>query len=134
MNAADAYVLRPTLRIVDNTQVGAIAGTVASALITTGCTPAVYVFAGSGVTPDDVDATAPNPVTTALVTLDAASGQYGYRAGFLSAGVYTVTFTCNAAADDPAVDNTLAFTGTQAATVVAGQTTAVSFAAPPACR
>jgi hypothetical protein len=47
----NTYELRPTLRIVDNTQVGAIAGTVDASLVTTGCKPAVYVFAGSGVTP-----------------------------------------------------------------------------------
>lgn len=129
MNAGAAYVLRPTLRIVDNTQVGAIAGTVAVALVTEGCAPAVYVFEGGGVTPDDVDGTAPEPVTTARVELDAGSGQYGYTAGFLGAGEYTVAFTCDAAADDPATDQALAFTGAQSAMVTAGQTTAVSFAA-----
>jgi len=131
MDAADSYKLRPALRIVDNTQVGAIAGTVAAALVPDGCAPAVYVFAGGGVTPDDVDGMAPEPVTSARVELDVASGQYGYRAGFLAAGAYTVAFTCDADADDPATDDALAFAGTQAATVIAGQTTAVSFAAPP---
>lgn len=130
MDAADSYQLRPTLRIVDNAQVGAIAGTVAAALVTTGCTPAVYVFEGSGVTPDDVDGAPAEPVTTAQVELDSASGQYGYRAGFLGAGGYTVAFTCDAAADDPAANDALTFSGAQNATVTAGQTTAVSFAAP----
>ena len=130
MDAADSYQLRPTLRIVDNAQVGAIAGTVAAALVTTDCTPAVYVFEGSGVTPDDVDGAPAEPVTTARVELDGTSGQYGYRAGFLGAGSYTVAFTCDAAADDPAVNDALTFSGAQNATVTAGQTTAVSFAAP----
>jgi hypothetical protein len=129
MNEGGAYLLRPTLRIVDNAQVGAIAGTVAAALVTEGCEPAIYVFEGSGVTPDDVDGTAPEPVTTARVELDPGSGQYGYTAGFLSAGEYTVAFTCDADDDDPATDDTLAFSGTQPAVVTAGQTTAVSFAA-----
>jgi len=130
MDAADSFKLRPTLRIVDNTQIGAIAGSVAAALVTTGCTPAVYVFAGSDVAPDDVDGAPAEPVTTALVTLDTNTGQYGYVAGFLAAGSYTVSFTCDAAADAPATSETLAFTGTQNAAVTAGQTTAVSFAPP----
>jgi hypothetical protein len=131
MDAADSYKLRPTLRIVDNTQVGAIGGTVAAALVTTGCSPAVYVFEGSGVTPDDVDGLVPDPVTTAVVALDANSGQYVYTVGFLLPGAYTVAFTCAAAGDNPATDDAIAFSGTQAATVTAGQTTAITFATPP---
>ena len=131
MDAADSYKLRPTLRIVDNTQVGAIGGTVAATLVTSGCSPAVYVFEGSGVTPDDVDGAAPDPLTTARVELDANSGQYVFTAGFLLPGAYTVAFTCAAAADDPATNDAIAFTGTQSATVTASQTTAVTFAPPP---
>lgn len=127
MNAEDSYTLRPTLRIVDNARAGAIAGTVDNTWVVEGCTPAVYVFAGSGVTPDDVDGTAPDTVTSARVELDTASGHYGYTAGFLAEGAYTVTFTCDAAADDPATDDTLDFAGTQNATVVADQATTVNF-------
>jgi hypothetical protein len=47
--------MRPTLRIVDDAEVGAIAGNVDSALVTDGCLPKVYVFSGSGVTPDDIE-------------------------------------------------------------------------------
>jgi hypothetical protein len=131
MNAEDSYVLRPTLRIVDNSRIGAIAGSVAAPLATaTGCAPAVYVFEGSGVTPDDVDGAPADPVTTALVKLDSTSGQYVYRAAFLSEGAYTVSFTCDAGKDDPAVNDTLAFTGTQNASVVANQTTMVNFTSP----
>jgi len=127
MDAGDSFKLRPTLRIVDNARAGAIGGTVDAALVVTGCSPAVYVFSGSGVTPDDVDAIAPEPLTTALVELNVASGQYEYTAGFLPEGAYTVTFTCNAAADNPETSDTLTFTGTQNATVVADQTTTVNF-------
>jgi hypothetical protein len=132
MNAGDSYKLRPTLRIVDNSRIGAIAGTVDAALVPTGCTPAVYVYSGSGVTPDDVDGAAPEPLTTARVELDAGSGSYGYTAGFLSEGAYTLAYTCDAAADDPAADDTLVFSAPQSASVTAGQTTTVNFApAPP---
>ena len=116
------YMLRPTLRLADNTLVGAIAGTVNPALVPEGCTPAVYVFEGGGVAPDDIDGTAPDPVTTATVKLDA--GVYKYKAAFLEPGSYTVAYTCQAAMDDPAVNDALVFSGT-ATVPVAAKTTAV---------
>lgn len=122
------YMLRPTLRLVNNTLVGAIAGTVNSQLATApGCTPAVYVFAGAGVTPDDIDGTPADPVTTAPVKLDFGSGEYRYTAAFLEAGNYTVAYTCQAAADDPAVSDTLVFTGTATVAVTANTTTVHNF-------
>lgn len=119
------YLLRPTLRLADNTLTGAIAGTVNAALVPAGCTPAVYVFEGGGVTPDDIDGTPPDPVTTAAVKLDA--GAYKYKAAFLEAGSYTVAYTCQAALDDPAVDNALTFSGTATVPVAARTTTVHDF-------
>ena len=119
------YLLRPTLRIVDNVLVGAIAGTVNAALVPAGCTPAVYVYEGAGVTPDDIDGTAPDPVTTATVKLD--SGVYKYKAAFLEAGSYTVAYTCQAAMDDPAVNDALVFSGTATVAVAAKTTTVHDF-------
>ena len=49
------YLMRPTLRIVDDANVGAIAGHVDSALIAEECLPKVYVFSGNAVTPDDLE-------------------------------------------------------------------------------
>ena len=131
MDAGDSFKLRPTLRIVDNAEVGAIAGTVDNTWVVDGCAPAVYVFSGAGATPDDVDGTPADPVSSAEPRLNAATGHYDYAVGFLSPGAYTVSFTCDAAADDPAVDDTLQFTGTQDAAVVADQTTTVDFAPAP---
>jgi hypothetical protein len=120
------YLLRPTLRIADNSVAGAIAGTVDAALVPAGCTPAVYVFEGGGVTPDDIDSTAPEPVTTATVKLDGAT--YKYKAAFLEAGSYTVAYTCQAALDDPAVDDALVvFTGAATVPVAAKTTTVHNF-------
>ncbi|MEO5573173.1 MAG: DUF4382 domain-containing protein [Gammaproteobacteria bacterium] len=129
------YVLRPTLRLVDNLQVGSISGTVAPALIgDASCvTPAdasddaVYVYAGAGIIPDDVDGIAPEPVTSAMVTLDTGTGNYVYKAAFLVAGEYTVAFTCQAANDDPVVDNTIAFVGAANVTVTANTETVKNF-------
>lgn len=123
------YMLRPTLRMVDNTMVGAIAGTVDPSLIPSGCTPAVYVFSGAGATPDDIDTdnTNPDPVTTASVNTTDGT----YKAAFLEAGDYTVAYTCDAAADDPAVDNTadntVTFSNTATVTVTANSVTAHNF-------
>ncbi len=62
---------------------GAIVGTVDPSLVPDGCTPAVYVYEGSGVTPDDIDTdvNTPDPVTTATVKLD--NGTYSYKAAYL---------------------------------------------------
>jgi hypothetical protein len=121
------YMLRPTLRLVDNTQVGAIAGTVEPTLVPAGCTPAVYVFAGAGITPDDIDGNAPDPVTTATVKLDSGSGAWLYTAAYLEASDYTVAYTCQAGIDDPVVDNLLTFTGTATVSVTAGAVTTHNF-------
>ncbi len=123
----NGYLLRPTLRIVDNSSAGGIAGTIASALVTTNCTPAVYVFAGATITPDDVDGADPDPVTTAPVKLNDQSGLYEYKAAFLDPGSYTAAFTCGAAADDPATSETLTFTGTADVTVAAKTVTTKNF-------
>ncbi len=119
------YMLRPTLRLVDNSLVGAIAGTVNLSLVPAGCTPAVYVYPGAGVTPDDIDGIVPDPVTSATVTLD--NGVYRYTAAFLEAGNYTIAYTCQAAVDNPAVSDTLTFTGAATVPVTAKTTTVHNF-------
>jgi hypothetical protein len=123
--SAIGYILRPTLRMVDNVLVGAISGTVNATLVPSGCTPAVYVFAGAGVTPDDIDGIAPDPVTVASVKL--ANGVYSYRAAFLEAGSYTLAYTCDAAADDPMVNDTLVFGSPVTVVVAAGANTVQNF-------
>jgi hypothetical protein len=114
-----SYMLRPTLRMVDNIMVGSISGTVDASLVPGGCTPAIYVFEGSGVTPDDIDGIAADPVSTASVKLDSSDGLYKYKAAFLETGSYTIAYTCDAAADDPTVDDALIFTGTTTVSVTA---------------
>lgn len=121
------YMLRPTLRLADNSMTGAIAGTVHQSLVPAGCTPAVYVYEGSGVTPDDIDTdpNTPDPLTTATVKLD--NGTYVYKAAFLEAGNYTIAFTCDAAIDDPTTDDALAFSGTTTVSVTAKTVTVHNF-------
>lgn len=100
----DDYMLRPTLRLVDNLEIGSIAGIVDPSLLgEPSCAAVVYVFAGLDVVPDDIDGNDPDPITSAIVDIDTLT----YVVGFLAPGDYTVALTCNAADDDPAQDESL---------------------------
>ena len=128
---APNYLLKPVLRMVDNLQVGAIAGKVDAALVTTGCSPQVYIFTGAGVVPDDLDPAAPpdvDPLVSVPVKLDTATGEYRFRAGFIEVGEYTASFTCDGAIDTPEGEEVLVFTGTRNLTVNTNQTTTIDFA------
>jgi Domain of unknown function (DUF4382) len=115
------YLLKPVLRMVDNAQVGTIAGMVSApaqgASPQTNCSggtpagpnlPVVYVYAGAQVMPDDVytgaaeevNPTPPEVEPLLLQTVNAAD--YSFSIPFLTAGTYTVAFTCDN--DDSTVD------------------------------
>ena len=125
------YILRPTLRIVDNAEVGTLSGNVDPSFFAGGaCTGAVYVFFdGTADAPDDEDGEGfgPDPITSALVADD---GVYNYKVGFLSEGDYLIAFTCDALADDPSVDNdsaTVSFLSTATVTITANSNTVYNF-------
>ena len=126
------YLMRPTLRIVDNANVGAIAGTIDSALVTDTCLPKVYVFSGSAITPDDLEETAAasdvDPLVVATVDVQNGSTTYGYKAAFLTPGSYTVAFTCTD--DDPTTDDVLTFSAPQTVTVQNNLIASANFAPP----
>ena len=126
-DALGDYLLRPALRIVDNTQTGSVSGTVGNTLVASECSPVVYLFAGADTTPDDEDANAPNPITSAIPALNANTGNFDYEIGFVLAGNYTATFSCDAELDDPATDDAMAFSGMQNVTVVAGAAAIADF-------
>jgi hypothetical protein len=102
------YSLTPALRIVNQQEVGQIAGSVSSNLdigttpiSATGCDPAVYVYSGTPSVLEGYDATVSGgtmPLTSATLSLDTSTGVYGYTVGFLAPGTYTLTVTC--AGDD----------------------------------
>ena len=109
------YILRPTVRLVDNAQVGHIDAEVDGL---SACPngdsdgPAIYVYEGGGVTADDVDTstdTDTDPVTTANLTDGDSDGTYTGTAGFLATGTYTVAFTCEAGNDANDADDGLSF-------------------------
>lgn len=126
------YILRPTLRIIDDLEVGSISGHVDASLLSanTGCydnTGAVkavlYIFTGAGVTPDDVDGVAPDPISSAIVDQN-----LDYMAAFLPEGDYTVSLTCEAEKDDPVKDDVLVFIKSADVPVVAKQDSLADFA------
>lgn len=128
-NGSDNYFLRPSLRMVNNLEVGHINGLVAESYLNAeGCgdSTAVYLFAGHGATPDDVDGIDPDPITTAFVEVNSDS-LYEYEIGFVAAGDYTVALTCQAASDDPGIDDTITFAAQQDVTVVANETATADF-------
>jgi len=144
-----AFMLKPVLRIVDNLQVGTIAGDVDANLIAAQCAASdqdpypgnVYLFgpipAGASVTPDDYDGDG-DALTSAMVDPDT----FRYTIGFVPAGNYRVAYTCDL--DDtmvdadvvpppPATGETVEFTppaGIPVA-VAANATQEVDFVAPP---
>jgi len=142
--ANGCFTLKPSLRIIDMAEHGAIAGTVEPSLISDPtCTSdpnteagnVVYVYEGRGVAPDDIDDLAPEPVTTANVRLDPMSGNYEYMAAFLSPGSFTAAFTCQGRGDiipddenlQINADDDILFSASVNVDVADGQTTTVDF-------
>ncbi len=103
------YYLTPALRLTNREQVGSVSGTASNtiaingtAISSTGCSPAVYVYAGTGITPEGFYTTASSsstgatPLTSANLTLNNNTGNYDYTVGFLQTGKYTLAVTCAA--------------------------------------
>lgn len=94
------YLLKPVLRLVDNSEVGTISGSIDSTLLASACTESgfnpsvyagtVYVHSGHEITPDDLGSDN-EPVVAVSVDTDT----FEYSASFLPAGDYTVSYTCD---------------------------------------
>lgn len=149
------YVMKPAIRIVDTTEVGAISGTIDESLLAAdeSCAMdelglyenvAVYVFENFDdmAVSDDIDGGAnnPDPITTASVLWDADTMAYAYEAGFLLAPEdYLLALTCTSDLDfidmddyDPASESAqdFGFVAEQSVPVEVGVTTDGSFPAP----
>ncbi len=100
-----ACLLKPVERLVDNTTVGNIQGQVANTLVPAGCTPGVYLYAGTVTAPEDMNSTAaagdPNQPIASKVPVATSLPPYYYQFTFLAPGTYTLAFTCQAAQDNP---------------------------------
>jgi len=126
---APACTLKPVERLVDNTSVGNIQGQVSNTLVPTGCTPAVYLYAGTVSAPEDMNSLAPagdaNQPLLSKVPVPDSQPPYYFQFTFLQPGSYTVAFTCQAAVDNPDLaDPAVKFNPIESDIVVtAGQTT-----------
>ena len=121
-------MLRPTIKLVNNNEVGILTGRVANVLAEVeACQPSVYVF-NDGVPPNGIedDVVDPDdPVATAIVEAqDQLDGtvEWHYTIGFLLAGDYEAAFTCDGVEFEPADGNP--------APILAGEVAIVDFAAP----
>jgi hypothetical protein len=129
------YILRPTLRLVDDSDVGAIAGTVSfdGGVVPDGCMAKVYIFAGTAA-PDDMEestnaATDVDPLSVVTVDIPPGASAGTYHAAFLTTGSYTAAFTCS---DDTDADETLSFVPPEgvSATVENNLISTVDFSVP----
>ena len=121
----DGYKLRPTLRILETSVASAqFTGTVYDDQATAG-TPidpescAVYVYEGSGITPDDIcieengdlcATSGAQPYTAAELEATRTPREYSYLSGYVEEGPYTLALACGD--DDHEVDENLTFFGT----------------------
>lgn len=124
----DKYMLKPTHRLVDNADTGTIEGEVDVINLEQqiGCDVddsyygSVYVFEGLDVTPTDLNADN-GPLVAVTVSNEDQESLYSYKAAFLPAGDYTISYICQP--DDNEVAEDLEFRGTQNVTVTAGSVT-----------
>jgi hypothetical protein len=135
LNCTQGYMLRPVLRLVDDANIGAIAGAVTfdAGTVPANCMPKVYIYEGT-VTPDDVEETTAitpdvDPLAVVGVDIPAGATSGSYHAAFLPVGTYTAAFTCD---EDTTDDEVLAFTPAAGlpATVQNNLITTVNFAVP----
>lgn len=102
------YLLKPVLRLMDELEVGDIAGEVDLAALAVeqlgadataaDCAGGIYLFAGADATPDDMDgdaADAADPVLFEPLVPAATETTVTYRFEFVEAGSYTVAATCD---------------------------------------
>jgi hypothetical protein len=130
-DGTDEYILRPNLRMVDNSLAGTVNGSVDASLLSLNIdcfdnsgavTAVVYVFRGKDISPDDIDGNATEPLSSSRVQADLS-----YTAAFLEEGDYTLSLTCEATMDDPATDDSINFTRTNTVTVIKEQTSTLDF-------
>jgi len=126
-NNGDDFFLRPALRLVDNIEVGTLAGSVASDWANDEeCAPAVYVYDGHDAETGSLASDA-EPLASSGVEMD-ENGDFTYVVGFLTEGDYTAAFTCEADGDDPEEPSEIDFLQTENTAIEVGETTTLDFA------
>ncbi|MEE3169947.1 MAG: DUF4382 domain-containing protein [Pseudomonadota bacterium] len=138
-NDPNSYRLKPVIRLVDNSQVGTIAGSVAPELITAECdgtnegstetfNGSVYVHENFNAEPDDIGS-ANEPLVA--VPVEFTGDSYQYTAAFIPAGQYTVSYTCGddqiETVEGEPSDDEITFVGEQNVEVNEGATSTANF-------
>ena len=125
------YVLRPSVRLVVESETGSVTGNIASSLLSSdsqcfdnagAVTAVVYVFSGKDTAVNDIAGASTDPLSSARV-----DGDFNYTAAFLESGDYTLSLTCEAINDDPSVDDTIAFLATHNVVVEKAQSVTQNF-------
>ncbi|MFL1404719.1 DUF4382 domain-containing protein [Marinobacter sp. M1N3S26] len=129
-SGSDKYILKPAHRLVDNSESGAIVGEVdvvnieqqLGCAVDDGYDGSVYVYEGADVEPTDLNVNEEGgPLVAVTVSNEDQASLYSYKAAFLPAGDYTISYTCEP--DDNEASETLEFVGTQNVTVTANAET-----------
>jgi hypothetical protein len=119
-----SYKLRPTMRLVNNIEVGHLAGDVVGTLCDAEASMAVYAYDGHDATVGQEGSENP-PVASSLV-----SEALDYEIGYLVTGEYTIAVACITDIDTVDFDDDVedvSFIGTKNATVTAKKTVSYSF-------
>lgn len=132
-NSGQPFLLKPILRLVDDTEVGSIAGTVDVSTIKQNnaafCEDEfdgmVYVHQGEDATVGEFGSDA-EPLVAAPVSMDDEENDYTYKAAFLEEATYQVSYVCES--DDNEEDGDITeFLNTAEVEVTAGETTTHDF-------
>jgi hypothetical protein len=121
MNNPNDFQIQPVINLVSNDKSGSITGTVKLKTLTSAsCSDsdpltgnAVYLYQGNRVTPGDLGGAGAEPVSSALVSLNNATGNFEYSFGFVPFGKYTAAFTCTADLDNQSTDDNISFSRTK---------------------
>ena len=127
-------LLKPVVRLIDDSDMGHISGSVdSSLLVDAGCSDSnvdtfnsVYVYSGHDVIPGDINQSSEKsnaPISTSIIKYDSDSDKYLYEAAFLPAGDYTLALTCNADAENLEADDDLKFFSIKNVVVLVNNTT-----------
>ncbi len=128
------YMLKPSMRLVNNLEVGSIRGQVDVAQIKSvrldeetlaDCTydGAIYVFSGAEAPLSDLNVNNEegNPLMVVPVRNEDNNSLFSYTAAFLPEGDYTISYSCQV--DGNEQDDEIDFVGTQSLKVMANETT-----------
>ena len=108
------YVLKPTLRLMDELQVGKITANIDLAALTSAqlgsganvssCKAGLYLFSGASAVPDDQDGDATDgadPIVFLPIAYDGVNTNVSVTVPFIEVGSYTAAATCNFDVDAP---------------------------------